>query len=764
MGSGGEDEKAQKPEETAEGRAAKDKKDDKKDEDLSEEDLKLKGDLELMVERLQDKDIGIAKNALVSMRDTIRSATASMTSVPKPLKFLRPHYDTITAFYETVADEELKKQLADVLSVLAMTMASEDSLASLDYKLKGNAEDLAAWGHEYVRNLAGEIGKAYAQWQEEGKSVDSLLMLVMSIAPFHMEHNAEPDAVDLLLEVDKLQSVTTLTTKDNYARTARYIVSCATYLPEPEDKTCLEVAYDIYIKEGDFTEALRVAIQMNDKQRMLKVLTTCTDPLMRKQLAFILGRQGMPLDLDEEESIEEEERETLIGLSSNSRLTEWYLELARDLDVMEAKTPEDVYKVHLLEGRQPSIATVDSARANLSSTFVNAFLNAGFGQDKLVVSPPTDESGNSVHWLYKNKEHGKMSATASLGMILMWDVEGGLPQIDKHLYSSDNFIVAGALLAVGIVNSGVQNECDPAFALLYDSVNKENTSVRVGAILGLGLAYAGCYKTEILELLTPVITDSKSSVEVAGFAALALGLVYVGSCNEEAVQAIVETLMERGESELTDPMARFLCLGLGLLFLGRGDIVEPTLEMAKTFSPKIAKFCQIVLDTCAYAGTGNVLKVQQLLGICSEHVEPEESTWHQGAAILGIAMIAMGEELGSKMAFRALEHILHYCDVSLRRAVPLAIALLSISNPQYTVADMLSRLSHDHDTETAQNATLALGLISAGTNNARNASLLRSLSSFYYKVCFALGSRSALSRSVDRRRKCRGRSPCFCSW
>lgn len=108
MGSGGEDEKAQKPEETAEGRAAKDKKDDKKDEDLSEEDLKLKGDLELMVERLQDKDIGIAKNALVSMRDTIRSATASMTSVPKPLKFLRPHYDTITAFYETVADEELK--------------------------------------------------------------------------------------------------------------------------------------------------------------------------------------------------------------------------------------------------------------------------------------------------------------------------------------------------------------------------------------------------------------------------------------------------------------------------------------------------------------------------------------------------------------------------------------------------------------------------------------------------------------------------------
>ena len=40
------------------------------------------------------------------------------------------------------------------------------------------------------------------------------------------------------------------------------------------------------------------------------------------------------------------------------------------------------------------------------------------------------------------------------------------PQIDRFLYSSDNQVVAGALLAVGIVNSGVQDEVDPALALL----------------------------------------------------------------------------------------------------------------------------------------------------------------------------------------------------------------------------------------------------------------------------------------------------------
>ena len=33
-----------------------------------------------------------------------------------------------------------------------------------------------------------------------------------------------------------------------------------------------------------------------------------------------------------------------------------------------------------------------------------------------------------------------MSATASLGLVLLWDMEGGLTQIDKFLYSTDYYI------------------------------------------------------------------------------------------------------------------------------------------------------------------------------------------------------------------------------------------------------------------------------------------------------------------------------------
>ena len=82
------------------------------------------------------------------------------------------------------------------------------------------------------------------------------------------------------------------------------------------------------------------------------------------------------------------------------------------------------------------LGNVDSARQNLASSFVNGFVNAGFGHDKLLM-----EDGQK--WLYKNKEHGMMSATASIGLVLLWDVDGGLTQIDKYLYSPEDYIKAG---------------------------------------------------------------------------------------------------------------------------------------------------------------------------------------------------------------------------------------------------------------------------------------------------------------------------------
>lgn len=74
---------------------------------------------------------------------------------------------------------------------------------------------------------------------------------------------------------------------------------------------------------------------------------------------------------------------------------------------------------------------------------------------------------------------------------------------------------------------------------------------------------------------------------------------------------------------------------------------------------------------------------------------------------------------------------MHFGEPVIRKAVPLAIGLLYASNPQLTVFETLSRYSHDSDLGVAVNAIFAMGLVGAGTNNARLAQLLRGLASYY---------------------------------
>jgi 26S proteasome regulatory subunit N1 len=233
-------------------------------------------------------------------------------------------------------------------------------------------------------------------------------------------------------------------------------------------------------------------------------------------MSFLLGRQQIYWEIDSEKV---EDADELREIMNNSRLSQNFLNLARELDIMEPKVPEDIYKSHLETNRPSYQAQVDSARQNLAASFVNGFLNAGFGQDKLM----SDDKEANV-WIHKNKDHGIMSTTATLGLISLWDVEVGLTQIDKYLYSDEDYIKAGALLACGIVNAGVQNECDPALALLSDYVNHKSSIIRIGSIMGLGIAYAGKNRQDAISLISNVISDSPASMEIVGVSALSLGL------------------------------------------------------------------------------------------------------------------------------------------------------------------------------------------------------------------------------------------------
>ena len=187
------------------------------------------------------------------------------------------------------------------------------------------------------------------------------------------------------------------------------------------------------------------------------------------------------------------------------------------------------------------------------------------------------------------------------------------------------------MLGIGILTASVRNESDPAIALLSEHVEAKSGTMKTSAILGyvdsvcfwahvlvfvkmrqaesytytytsLGIAYAGKARDDVMELLLPIISDTGVSMELASFAALSLGTVFVGTCHGDIVTAILTTMMERDEIQLKDTYGKFMALGLALLYLGKQDVCEPTLETLKAIETPLAKQAGVLVEAVAYAG------------------------------------------------------------------------------------------------------------------------------------------------------------------
>ncbi|KAK9930037.1 hypothetical protein M0R45_027096 [Rubus argutus] len=222
------------------------------------------------------------------------------------------------------------------------------------------------------------------------------------------------------------------------------------------------------------------------------------------------------------------------------------------------------------------------ARQNLADTFVNAFVNAGFGQGKLVTVEPSKD-----HWLFKNKEHGKTSAAASLAIIL--------------------------------------------------------------------------------------------------------------------------ALMDRSDAELGEPLARLIPLSFGLLYLGKQENVEATAQVSQAFNEKTKKHIVICLCFLVLMRKEEMFSRFKTFSAIVQNILRRVKLIRDLLCLELLAMIAMAEELGLEMAINSFEHLLQYGQQNIRKAVPLALGLLCISNPNVNVMDTLSRLSHDTNSELAMSAVISLG-------------------------------------------------------
>ncbi len=214
--------------------------------------------------------------------------------------------------------------------------------------------------------------------------------------------------------------------------------------------------------------------------------------------------------------------------------------------------------------------------------------------------------------------------------------------------------------------------------------------MKSAAFVGLGLAYCGSHREDIIPYIQPHVSDETVTMEISALAALSLGFIFVGSKNGDVSTAMLQTLLEKhegGDKGLEDKWAKFFILGLALLYLGKFLIQlicvfegsptcligaqeesDATIEFLKAIDHPISKTAQVLVEACAYAGTGNVLKVQAMLHHCDEHIgvsseggkedkEEKADDTFQAFAVLAISMISMGEEIGAEMALRQFNHL-----------------------------------------------------------------------------------------------------------
>jgi 26S proteasome regulatory subunit N1 len=117
--------------------------------------------------------------------------------------------------------------------------------------------------------LASEIGLAFNRRQAEEsaeKDNDDLLNLAKQLIPFLLSHNAEPDAVDLLAELDSIMLLPDYVDENTWERVVAYVVACVPFLTQDEDRDYLLCARTIYKKYGKLVEALTLSIRLDDME------------------------------------------------------------------------------------------------------------------------------------------------------------------------------------------------------------------------------------------------------------------------------------------------------------------------------------------------------------------------------------------------------------------------------------------------------------------------------------------------------------------
>lgn len=193
------------------------------------------------------------------------------------------------------------------------------------------------------------------------------------------------------------------------------------------------------------------------------------------------------------------------------------------------------------------------------------------------------------------------------------------------------------------------------------------------------ISHPGTARDDVLELLSPIIQNAQST-EVLGIASLSCGLIALGRSDHTVITTILSKIIEANNTEqLRSPFMRLAGLGVALCYMGCKDSIEVPHAAMDVFVEPFKTMVQTMLKMCAYAGTGDVLIVQELLRIVEERIICKEEKakdkgkkdgkkkdrrtsldWDycmgQAIAVLAVAAVSKGEEIGILSVYYAPEN------------------------------------------------------------------------------------------------------------
>jgi 26S proteasome regulatory subunit N1 len=248
------------------------------------------------------------------------------------------------------------------------------------------------------------------------------------------------------------------------------------------------------------------------------------------------------------------------------------------------------------------------------------------------------------------------------------------------------------------MTSTVHNENEPALAILSEYIESDKPLLRTTAIMGLGIAYTATNRYDLKEVLLNIVSDTSIDLQISSIATFALRQIFIGqgdNIDNDIASSMLQTLMEMEPAQLESPWIRFYGLGLALLFFGKQDASDAIVETLRAIDHPVAQEIIIMLSLSSFAGTGEVLRIQQMLRMCAEKPEKEEKEKDEkkedekkdekdkekkkeadkgefkgSLAVLAIAAIAMGEDIGKELSMRHFGHLVSYlCFVTNPRCI-----------------------------------------------------------------------------------------------